>query len=573
MGSIKMKTGAGIAGKETKAPADRIVAKGMGKNENPAAHLYVLFGSRTGNSKAAAELAHGYSRHLGIESSLVDISVLNHEQFASFRNILFAVSTHGEGDPPAVAEDFYNFIHSDQAPAMEGVRFSVLALGDSSYRDFCKTGKDIAGRFRELGAEEALPLIECDIDYEENAKKWVRDSIELFGKLIPRKGNGSGKPFAFEINKRESDYENAYFAPVVEKRLLTGNRYEKKTMHLELSIKDFAGGFEPGDSFGVYMNNSRLLVDALLREMGFDGTRAVDSVKGRKLLKEALLSDYEITVLTPVVINRYASASGNKSLGNMLKETDSLSAYCKTRDILDMVRDYPSDISPEEFLGVLRNLSPRTYSVANSPLQHPGQLHFTVGLIDYNLEERRHRGVCSVYLEDRVEIGDSIPVIHEPNEKFRLPGDDSAPVIMIATGTGIAPYRAFLQHRSVQGATGENWLVFGDRHRDSDFLYRDELMEFMRRGVLSRLDTAFSRDGAEKIYVQDVLDSQGADFYDWIENRGAVVYLCGNKRTIGIDVRSRIEKIVAREGGLTRVEASDYIEKLKRDRRIMTDLY
>jgi sulfite reductase (NADPH) flavoprotein alpha-component len=541
-----------------------------GANDN---RLHIIYGSRTGNSRAAAELAYGYSEYLGLDSQLIDMAAINTADFSGYKNILLAVSTHGEGDPPAVAEMFYNFIHSKEAPDMTGVRFSILALGDSSYRDYCKTGRDFGKRFRELGAKEIYRLTECDIDYEENAKAWVNYSVSAFKKVLRPVRESLEKGFAFEINKRESDHENAFYARVIEKRFLTRPGYEKRTLHLALSMEGYTGKFLPGDSFGVYMKNSRLMVDSLLKELKYDGTIAVNSDTGKKLLKEALISDYDITMLTPVVIGKYAELTSNRELGFLLKNRTFLDEYSSTRNLLDLVKDYPSDIEPEALLSVLRNLAPRLYSVASSPLAIPGELHFTVGLIEYKFDDRHHRGVCSVYFADRVDVGDSVPVFLEKNEKFRLTEDDSQPLIMIGTGTGIAPYRAFLQQRKFTGATGENWLFFGDRFEESDFLYREEIGDFLASGLLTRLNTAFSREQSEKVYVQHHLLKHKKEVFDWIDRKKAVVYICGNKRTMGQSVKSCLEQIISSEGGFTPAETLTYIQNMKSDKRYQTDLY
>jgi sulfite reductase (NADPH) flavoprotein alpha-component len=535
--------------------------------------LHILFGSRTGNSRSAAELAFGYARHIGLKSHLVDITDMDFTDFSLYRNILLAVSTHGEGDPPAAAQKFYDFIHSPAAPEMHDVRFSILALGDSSYKDFCKTGNDFRKRFLDLGASEAYPVVECDIDYEEKAMGWVREGVDVFRKILPGTKIIRNKGFAFEIKKRDEEHEKAYYARVIEKRLLTKPGYEKRTLHLALSVEDYPEKFYPGDSFGVYMSNSRLLVDTILKESGFDGTITVNSVKGRKLLKEALINDVEITMLTPVVVSRYAGLSGNRELVSRVQSNGFLDEYSRTNDLLDLIRDFPSDISPEDLLSILRKLAPRLYSVASSPLAFPGELHFTAGLIEYNANNREHRGVCSVFFADRIEVGDSIPLVLEKNEKFRLPGDDSCPVIMIGTGTGIAPFRAFLQHRYHCGAKGENWLFFGDRHMDSDFLYRDEIENFLKSGLLTRLDTAFSRDSTPRRYIQHHLLEHSKEIFDWIHHKNAVIYVCGNKRTMGQDVKLCLEQIIEQEGRISAPESIKYLQNLKSENRYQTDLY
>lgn len=535
--------------------------------------LYVVFGSRTGNSKAAAELANDYAAYLGITTRLLEMKNINAHIFSNIKNVLLAVSTHGEGDPPAVAESFYNYIHSGKIPSMKNVRFSILALGDSSYRDYCKTGKDFRKKFLEMGGEEIYPLTECDIDYEKNASRWAREAVKTFEKILPSQKKVHKNAFSFEINKNLSDYENAFYAKVLKKNYLTRPGYGKSTLHLSLSMDGFTEDYQPGDSFGVYMNNSRPFVDKLIKQLGYDGTTLVEVNNTKKMLKEALVSHFELTLLTPVVIAKYAGLTGGPSLNNLLNDKEKLSSYCKSGDILDLVSDFPARLKPDDFLSVLRNLAPRLYSVASSSMVFPGELHLTASLIDYSLNGRRHRGVCSTYFEDRLSEGDSVPVFLEANEKFRLPEDDTVPVIMICTGTGIAPFRAFLQQREYTGATGENWLFFGDRHKESDFLYKEEMMRFLKSGILNRHYTAFSRDQKEKIYVQHYLLEYAAEIFNLIQNVNATVYLCGNKRYMGQDVKKCLENIIAKEGNMKRNHAADYLQELKRNGKLQMDLY
>ncbi|MBE0661384.1 MAG: flavodoxin domain-containing protein [Bacteroidales bacterium] len=541
--------------------------------ENSEAALHIIYGSRSGNSMAAAILAHEFAIHLGIQSYLHDMSTIDPATIASMKNILLAVSTHGEGDPPAVVEDFYAYLHSSEVPAMKGSSFSILALGDSSYTDYCKTGHDFRLRLLALGSEEISPLMECDIDYEENAKAWVRQSVAAFEARLPKTLKPTEKEFAFEINKPETDDDKLFYAKVVELKMLTQPGFEKRTMHKVLSMDKFGTSFQPGDSFGVYAHNSRLLVDKLLKTLAFDGTHAVEVGNKSKLLKEALIHDFEITLITPLVVEKYAEIAQNTQLREFIKDTSHLERYCLVCDVLDLVTDFPSQISPEEFTGILRKLAPRLYSVANSPLVFPDEVHFTIGLMEYSVKNRRHTGVCSTYFADRVEVGDSVPVYLEPNEKFRIPDDDTRPMIMIATGTGIAPFRGFLQQREHSKATGENWLFFGDRHAESDFLYENELEEFRKKGVLSKLNTAFSRDQKHKIYVQHHMLENSKDLFDWIHNRDAVIYICGNKRTMGKDVKATLEKIISSEGKMTAEQTNAYIQKLRTRKRLQTDLY
>jgi sulfite reductase (NADPH) flavoprotein alpha-component len=291
------------------------------------------------------------------------------------------------------------------------------------------------------------------------------------------------------------------------------------------------------------------------------------------LLKETLVNDYEITLVTPVVLKKYAEIADNQDLNQLLSDEKKMNTFCENHDVLDLVALFPGDYTPESFLTVLRKLSPRLYSVASSPMVFPNELHLTAGVIDYELKRRRHKGVCSAFLDERTELGDSIPVFYESNKTFRLPEDDSVPVIMIGTGTGVAPFRAFLQEREHKGASGKNWLFFGDRYAGSDFLYGDEMNYYHKSGLLTKMDLAFSRDQDEKTYVQHRMREKSREFFDWIDSRGAVVYLCGNKRTMGKDVKNALRKIISKEGGLSAKRAEEYFQQMIKEKRLLSDLY
>ncbi len=541
---------------------------------NPEKSLHIICGSRTGNSMAAAELALNYARHLGIDCYLHEMQNMDARQLQFMKNILIAVSTHGEGDPPAVAENFYDYVHFQANFSLKGSRFSVLALGDSSYADYCKTGHDFRQRLLSMGSAEVYPLVECDIDYEENAMKWVREAVDTFAKLLPVEKPKSKKAFAFEINKVETENDQLFYAPILEIKQLTQPDYQKRTLHLSLSVEKFGMSFQPGDSFGIYAQNSRPLVDRLLKALRFDPSFAVKTGDKTKLLKEALLHDFEITLTTPLMVEKYARLANHKKLIQFIKNRKQLEAYCEMHDVLDLVTDFPADdLDPQSFVEILRKLAPRLYSVANSQKAYPNEVHFTASLMEYPLNNRKHTGVCSTYFADRLEVGDSVPISLEVNEKFRLAEDPDRALIMIGTGTGIAPFRGFLQARDHQHAKGENWLFFGDRHAKSDFLYRDEIEHYFNKGLLTRLNTAFSRDQSEKIYVQHLMEDNSHTLYEWIDKKNAIVYICGNKRTLGKDVKVTLEKIISREGGLSASEALSYLNAMKRDGRLQTDLY
>lgn len=534
--------------------------------------LYILHGSRTGNSKSAAILAKEYAEFLGLNAKVQSMQEFSYDKLSEIKNLLISVSTHGEGDPPVQAEDFYEYLHSNSFD-MKDLNYSVLALGDSSYKHFCKTGNDFDKRFEALGGSKTFETVECDIDFEEHAKSWVKGAVDEFAKVLPAKqSEDKKKDFVFELRLDDTQYNNAYFARVIKKKMLNLNGSSKKTMHLRLSLKNSDFTFEPGDSFGIYSTNSRLFVDKIIKKLNFDPTYKIEN-KGRStMLKEALVTDYELTLITPRVVEKYSKIINNKELNDLVSDKRKLEDYTETRNIYDLIADFPAEIGVEDFLSVLRKLDARLYSVANSRQISHEEVDLTVGIIEYKQDEREHEGVSSSYLLSRVEEGEKVPVYLEANEKFRLPQNPDTPIIMISTGTGIAPFRAFLQERELQKAKGNNWLFFGDRNEKTDFLYREEIDKFKENGILTRLNTVFSRDHEEKKYIHHEMLAESRELFKWIEN-GACVYICGNKRTMARDARKALKQIIREEGGFSSEKTKAYFDRMKADRRFQEDVY
>ncbi len=534
--------------------------------------LSIIYGSRTGNSKSIAEVAERYANHLGLKTRLLDMKTMNPEVIGEINNLLLIVSTHGEGDPPAVALNFYNYLHQKHNSSLAQLNFSVLALGDSSYKDYCKTGKDFAERFKELQANCTYDLVECDVDFEETARQWIIDAVDVFKNRL----NGHFKPekqdFSFDFHS--TDDESGTFQVVVkEKRNLCSEDSTKKTLHLALSLGETKKEYKAGDSVAIKCTNSRFFVDRLLKQLQFDGTHTIWKDDTPRFLKQVLLEDYELSLLTPVVLNKYAEFSDKDDIKQLFGGDDKVKSYCANHDLLDLVTEYPGNISPEDFLTVLRKLKPRLYSVASSSVAYPGEVHITLGVMEYDLDDRPHIGVTSSFLQDRIEVGDRISIYIENNDSFRLPENPKAPTIMISNGTGIAAYRAFLQERKALSAKGKNWLFFGERHSEKDFLYKDEILGYVEDGTITKLNTAFSRDQEEKIYVQHKLLENASDIYDWIANKKAVVYICGNKRTMAVGVRQALLDILCKEGNMSKEEAQGYIKTMKAEKRWQEDVY
>jgi sulfite reductase (NADPH) flavoprotein alpha-component len=510
---------------------------------------------------------------MGLESCLLEMKAMDFEIIDKLKNLLLIVSTHGEGDPPAVAMEFYNYMHLDERKSLDGVKYAVLALGDSSYKDYCKTGKDFDARLLQLGGSRLISLRECDVDFEETARKWIEDIVGEFYLDIKGKGVNKQVGFSFDFYADALSLNGEFQVELKEKRNLCSDESTKKTLHFVLSTGDTKKEYLPGDSIAVICSNSRLYVDRLLKQLKFDGTHPIRNKDRLDLLKQVLISKYELSLITPVVLKKYAELVNTETLNAIVENKSLMDEYCAQHDVLDMVSDFPTVIRPEDLLSVLRKLKPRLYSVASSSKAHPKELHLTMGVMEYSLKDRSHIGITSSYLSDRTEVGERLSIHLENNDSFRLPKDANTPIILIGSGTGIAAYRSFLQDRKASHAEGDIWLIFGERNSQSDFLYREELMAYKKEGLLTRLDTAFSRDQEEKIYVQDRIREQASVIYDWLINRGANLYICGNKRTMAVGVRSALKGLLYSEGNMNELEATDFIKKLKSEQRWQEDVY
>lgn len=532
--------------------------------------LYVLFGSRTGNAKSVAVLAHEYALSLGYEAILLDMQELDYSQVKTIKNLLVIVSTHGEGEPPVQAEGFYDFLHSD---AMDSVKaqFAVLGLGDSSYRYFCQTGEDIHKRLEELGSRPVMEHAKCDIDFEETAKQWVLDVFQSLDGQLKKVNPPNKEGFTFEL-KIDGEQHSAYKAELLEKKLLTSETSSKKVLHVSLSLKNSGIDYLPGDAIGVYGTNSRALVDELLTVLNFDKACPVPQKETTRLLKDVLINDYELTLVTPLVIKKYAEIVQVEALNQLVQDDKALEAYSSEKDIMDLVLDYPGHITVEQFLSVLRKLSQRLYSVSSSKSAVNDQADIVVKVIENNGGSRVRNGVCSSFLWSRLDEGDMVPVTLETIAKFRLPDDNNAPVIMIGAGTGIAPFRGFIQERKARSAKGMNWLFFGERNSESDFLYKDELMAFQKDGALQQLSTAFSRDQKEKRYVSHLIEENGREILEWIE-KGAVTYVCGSKDQLAVTVRSSFIKAISQHKQMNESDALTYFEGLKGAKKYQEEVY
>ena len=539
--------------------------------------ITILYGSETGSAERLAELARQRAETRGLPARAIDMADYKPRELKNERLILIITATHGEGDPPDPAEDFYHFVHGRKAPNLEDARFAVLALGDSSYEHYCQTGRDFDARLEALGAERLLERIDCDVDFEDAAGNWIDRALDAFAEHT--EGARDDNVVAFGMQPAHPapayDRKNPLAAEVLDNIFLTGRGSDKETRHIELSIANSGLAFEPGDVLCLLPKNRPETVAELIAALGLDAAEMV-TLRDRELtLEQALLDECEITLVTPPFLLAWAPLSGSDELIALTAEDrrKDLMAYARSRQVVDVVLDYPpASIRAQEFVDTLRPLQPREYSIASSYNAEPDEVHLTVAIVRGHSEHGYREGATSGFLAGRVQPGDTVPVYVKHNKNFKLPSDPDAPVIMVGPGTGVAPFRAFLEEREVAGAGGRNWLFFGERRFRTDFLYQVEWQRWLKDGVLTRMDVAFSRDGEQKIYVQDRMRERGRELYQWLE-LGAYFYVCGDADRMAPDVHQALLDIVREEGGRTDEQAAEYVRQLQRDRRYQRDVY
>jgi len=538
--------------------------------------LTVLFASQTGNAAKVAKLLVAASASAGIQAVAVSTADYKSANLRNERQLVLISSTQGEGDPPDSAVEFRRFLFGKRAPRLEGLRFAVLALGDYSYANFCKAGAEFDQRLEELGGKRILARVDCDVEFQAAADAWQGQVIETFKGLLP--SNNRAPLVAHPVpTTEEAGYDKArpFEAAVLERINLNGRGSEKKTYHLEISLTGSGITYQPGDALGVVPRNSPAYVRDLvaMTRLAPDASVSVDGKE--RPLADALGDTFEITTITRPFVKAYASQIGSTELGALLDkgQEESFQKYVHGREIIDVLQAFPSgDLPAQTFVGMLRRLQPRLYSIASSLLAHEEEVHLLVGLTRYESHGRMREGVCSSFVCERLRDDEPLRVFPSPNPSFRLPANPDARVIMIGPGTGVAPFRAFVEERETLGCRGRNWLFFGDQHFATDFLYQVEWQRWHKSGVLSHLDLAFSRDQAEKIYVQHRMLERGRDLYAWLQD-GAHVYVCGDAGRMAADVHEALIAIVSKEGGKNREAAVEYVENLQASKRYQRDVY
>lgn len=538
----------------------------------PLVPVTVIYGSQTGTAEGLAKKLLKTLKKGNFDPEIHDMAAYDRSRLAEEKNLLVITSTYGDGEPPDNATDFHSWLMSDVAPKLKGVSYSVLALGDSSYPDFCKCGIEFDTRLSALGATSLYPRIDVDVDPDAPYAEW---SSGVIAKLAPSAASIPSDATA-TVDPAEEGYskKNPFPAAVVENYNLNGPG-DKQTHQIALSLEGSGLNYEVGDALGVYPRNLPQVVDEIIANLPFKAGNVPAPDGGEIPLREALLRHYDIGTLNKSIIQKWQAKSGSPFLRSLVAADDkkAYDDFCWGRDLIDLVVDHPADFADaEEFVSILKKLQPRLYSIASSPRAHPGEVHLCVGIVRYQSHGRQRGGICSTFLADRLS-GDVKPgVFVHSNNAFRLPTNGEVDVIMVGPGTGIAPFRAFLEDRKATTAKGRNWLFFGNPYSATDFLYQGEIDGYLADGTLSKFDVAWSRDQKEKLYVQHLMEQNGADLWTWLKG-GAAFYVCGDASRMAKDVDLALHQIAEKHGGLSTEDAAAFLSQLKKEKRYQRDVY
>ncbi|KAA1143756.1 NADPH-dependent assimilatory sulfite reductase flavoprotein subunit [Citrobacter portucalensis] len=536
--------------------------------------ITLISASQTGNARRVAEALRDDLIAAKLNVTLINAGDYKFKQIANEKLLIVVASTQGEGEPAEEAVALHKFLLSKKAPKLDNTAFAVFGLGDTSYEFFCQAGKDFDAKLAELGGERLLDRVDADVEYQAAAAQWRARLVDVLKARAPAAPSvqvaASGA--VNEVHTSPYTKEAPLTASLAVNQKITGRDSEKDVRHIEIDLGDSGLRYQPGDALGVWYQNDPALVKELVELLWLKGDEPV-TVEGKTLsLAEALQWHFELTVNTGNIVENYATLTRSETLLPLVGDKVQLQHYAATTPIVDMVRFSPAQLDAQALVDLLRPLTPRLYSIASSQAEVESEVHVTVGVVRYEIEGRARAGGASSFLADRVEEEGEVRVFIEHNDNFRLPANPQTPVIMIGPGTGIAPFRAFMQQRAADGAEGKNWLFFGNPHFTEDFLYQVEWQRYVKEGVLSRIDLAWSRDQKEKVYVQDKLRQQGAELWRWI-NDGAHIYVCGDANRMAKDVEQALLEVIAEFGGMDIEAADEFLSELRIERRYQRDVY
>lgn len=543
--------------------------------------VLVLYASQTGNAQSVAEQLFDSLHSSSIATELKSTLAVSAKELAGYSAILLVTSTHGEGEPPDDAVDFYDELISkkllSKGEILEGIDIAVLGLGDSSYEFFCQTAKDMLESFKKLGAQELTEIVFCDVDYEQRAKQWIEQVsaavISKVNELETRQAASKSTVGSLDSNVRNEkinyDKDNPYKASIDTIQRITGRGSPKETYHVEIDISGSGIVYEPGDALGIIVHNRSELVNEIIELLHLSGDTQVKYRNQQLTLIQFLTEIAELTLINKSTVQALIELSQNEKLQKIYE--DNFNNYIKDHQLIDLLLIAKPNISEQRFVDILKPKKPRLYSIASSQRENPDEVHLTLNHVSINNENGIRYGLASHYLTQQLEEGQSVNVFVERNPKFKLPLTDS-PIIMVGPGTGIAPFRSFLQERSAKNSAGKNWLLFGNPYFNTDFLYQVEIQKYVNSGVLSKLDLAFSRDSNQKVYVQHKLLERASDVWEWLE-QGAYFYVCGDMHTMGKEVEQALLTIIQQQGQRNFEEAKQYLKDLKVQQRYQRDVY
>lgn len=540
--------------------------------------LTILFASQTGNAKGVATKLEASAKTAGINVVLKNIADYKAKSLKNETHLLIVASTNGEGEPPDDAIEFHEYLLGKKAPKLPNLNYSVLSLGDSSYEFFCQTGKDFDQRLLELGAKQVAPRVDCDVDYDTECDEWTLRIVEALKEELNQAESALVPVVEVATAGAESLYskQNPLAAEFSVSQKLTGRDSAKDVRHIEIDLDESGLTYQVGDALGVWFDNDSELVNELIQQLHFSGDEKVSlKIAGETQevsIKEALIKHLEITQTAPAFIEFWAQQVNDAKLIEIVKDKNTAREFAGQHQIIDVVSIGNADVAPQTFVDALRKITPRLYSIASAQSEVEEEVHLTVGVVTYEANGKVRTGGASGFLSHRLSEGQKVRVFVEHNDNFRLPQSDDTPVIMIGPGTGVAPFRAFMQERDAREASGDNWMFFGDQTFTQDFLYQVEWQNYLKSGLLTRMDVAFSRDQAEKIYVQDRLKEHASDVFAWLE-RGAHLYICGDANRMAKDVHNTLVEIIQQHGNLSADAAEDYLKSLRSNKRYQKDVY
>ncbi len=540
----------------------------------PAGNLTIIYGSQTGNAKGIAVAYQAKASAAGISATVVSMADYKPRQIKNETHIAIVVSTHGEGEAPDDAVELHEFLGSKKAPKLPNLKYAVLGLGDTSYEFFCQTAKDFDTRLATLGATAVIGRVDCDVDYDSAAAKWqddilakIKDDLTAKTTQVPVAAAANTASVASIYSKK-----NPFSGTLLASQKITGRDSVKDIRHIEISLEESGIQYQAGDALGVYFLNDADMVTRVIAAYGLDADASVTIGEHTLSLAHALTEKCELTLSYPTFVKALADTTNDTGLVALLADKTALREYLVPRQIVDIAIDYPVAITAQQLVDACRPLTARLYSIASSQAEVEDEVHLTVALVEYDAHGFTHQGGASGYLSTRLEEGAAVKVYVESNDNFRLPADPNTPVIMVGPGTGIAPFRAFMQERDAQDAQGNNWLFFGNPNFTQDFLYQTEWQGYVKSGLLSKVSLAFSRDQAEKVYVQHRLVEQGAEVYKWLE-QGAHFYVCGDANHMAKDVEQALLDIYQTHGKQTADEAKKSLLALRKAKRYQKDVY